>query len=419
MLKKIIYKPKKPFLIFKNEDVQSYGPRIKSAPPMEINFDVSPEEEARQPIRLTKADGTLFTAEDLLELSDSDTGSASTGMNESLSSESSTHGGEEAIPEDMVAIMDGLSLGQQATCDIQRSLETTNADRAAMLDNLIKIFGEREPEKRRNFYSLDEIFSAAGREHVVLKLKLKRRDAPRQPPRVEKPREDTCIELARLELNRLTAKNLYLVVSNIKAIKISKISEMKEIAGILFKKAVSEPTFVKHYACLVHDLKKDWKSEEERTKGVNQTVFFGTILTLTLNALENKEKWQTDFKHRDNMTFEERKVYEGQLEEAEIERYKKKRATLGTIEFLSCLYSLNVISYKHINSCIQTLSVSDDMENVEVLCNFLLSVGEKLVISGKEGVISSACQGLAGKRNDYEARIRFLIERVLEQRARW
>jgi len=177
---------------------------------------------------------------------------------------------------------------------------------------------------------------------------------------------------------------------------------------------------VKHYALLILDLKKEWQSDEEKTKEINQTVFFGTLLTLTLKTFENKEKWGDEQEKKgDEMTFEERMIYEEELEEAETERYIKKRRTLGTIDFLSALYFLNVISYIHINACIETLMSSDDSENVEVLCYLIESIGEKLVVSGKEHVISNVCSSLLPKKNKYANRIKYMIEGLLEKRNTW
>lgn len=387
MIKKIVHRQRKPLFVYKKEDPSPYGPRIKSAPPIEISFDLPVKSEPKAVIRFTRADGTPLTTEDLVDTSDSDASDSET-SSESCSSSSA----------------------EQETADV----------RASMLNDLLKRFSEQKIAPRRLCYSVDEILQVRERTEIPLDLKIrKKREESKGSYRADKNRKDTCIEQARLEFNRLAAKNLTLVIKNLKAVRVGTIAEMKEVAEILFNKATSEPTFVRHYALLVLDLKKGWQSEEEKSKDVNQTVFFGTLLTLTLRTLENKEKWGDEQERRGEMTFEERMTYEQELEEAETERYIKKRRTLGTIDFLSALYSLNVISYVHINACIGALMTADDAEGVEVLCYLVENIGEKLVVSGKEHVISAVCTSLAPKKDRYAARIRYMIEGLLEKRNTW
>ncbi|KAM0672052.1 Eukaryotic translation initiation factor 4 gamma [Ordospora colligata] len=428
MIKRIICRPTKVLFLFKKEESFLYGPRVKSAPPIEINFSTLPKPEPRPVVRFTKADGTPITEDDLLDLttdseSSTDSDCAVNNNKQSLSVEGSE------VKEELVYV----EVIENNTCvdiiesrienDIQQEMKVPDEDgRAMMLENFLKKFSGMEitVQKPRLSYDIFEILSVEERKVIPLNLKLRVKGDVRYVYKVEKNKKETSIELARLEFNRLTAKNLGFVINNLKEIKVETINEMKEISTILFDKAVSEPTFVKYYAVLVLDMKKDWQSEEEKSKNASQTVFFGTLLTLMLKTLENREKWG-DGKYNSNqgMTFEERKGYEEKLEEAETERYVKKRKTLGTINFLSSLYSLNAISYSHVNACIEALMKSKDAENVEVLCHFIDSIGEKLVVSGKEHIISQVCTNLAHDKDNYENRIKYMIESLLEKRVQW
>lgn len=411
MIKKIIHRPKKPLFVFRREESLLYGPRVKSAPPIEISFEPPMKAEPKPVVRFTKADGTPIREEDLLDSTDSDMSSGSSGEVEqpldAEDGEESDDGGEE-----------------KEECKEEKAprSEATPSpeERAAMLDNLLKKFSEEKAaEKRGPCYSVDEILGIKDRKEIPLSLKAKTKREVRGMYRVDSSRKETCIEKARLEFNRLTAKSLGLVIKNLKAVRVETIGEMKEIAKILFDKATSEPTFVKYYALLVLDLKKEWQSEEEKVRDVSQTVFFGTLLTLTLKTLEKKEKWGDEYEKKGDMTFEERMDYEEKLEEAETERYIKKRRTLGTIDFLSSLYSLNVISYVHMNACINTLTKSSDEESIEVLCYLIQNIGEKLVVSGKEHIISMVCASLEQKKNNYPNRLRYMIEEVLDKKTSW
>ncbi|CAD25350.2 similarity to transcription initiation factor 4F subunit [Encephalitozoon cuniculi GB-M1] len=412
MIKKIIHRPKRSLFVFKKEESLLYGPRVKSAPPIEISFEPPAKIEPKLAVRFTRADGTPIRKEDLLDSTDSEILSES-----SVESETEV----ENIPQEADT---GNTREESEECQREAGAEEEPRpaleDRALMLDNLLKRFSEQKiAENRGPCYSVDEILSVEDRKAISLELKIKTRKEAKGVYRPDNNRKDTCIEQARLEFNRLTAKNIGLVIKNLKAIRVGTIEEMKEIAKILFDKAISEPTFVKYYALLVLDLKKEWQSEEEKTRDITQTVFFGTLLTLTLKTLENKERWGDEYERRKEMSFEERMAYEEKLEEAETERYIKKRRTLGTIDFLSSLYSLNVISYVHMNACINTLMKLDDSENVEVLCYLIENIGEKLVVSGKEHIISMVCSSLAQKKNSYTNRIRYMIESLLDKRSSW
>ncbi|ADM11449.1 transcription initiation factor 4F subunit-like protein [Encephalitozoon intestinalis ATCC 50506] len=414
MIKKIIHRPKKPLFVFRREESLLYGPRVKSAPPIEINFETPTRVEPKPAARFTRPDGTPIREEDLIDSTDSDASSES-----SVEAENKI----EDVPPETNANAE-IHEEEEVECKeekpIQKDDRPSLEDRALMLNNLLKRFSEqRITERRGPCYKIDEILNTKERTAIPLELKIRIRRELKGVYRPDSSRKDTCIEQARLEFNRLTAKNIGLVIKNLKSIRVGTIEEMKEVSNILFDKAISEPTFVKYYALVVLDLKKEWQSEEEKSRDVSQTVFFGTLLTLTLKTLENKERWGDEYKKKKDMTFEERIAYEEKLEEAETERYIKKRRTLGTIDFLSSLYSLNVISYVHMNACINTLMKSDDPENIEVLCYLIDNIGEKLVVSGKEHIISMICSSLVQKKSNYTNRIRYMIESLLDKKNSW
>lgn len=413
MIKKIIHRPKKPLFVFRREESLPYGPRVKSAPPIEINFESPSKIESKPVVRFTRPDGTPIREEDLIDSTDSE-----------ILTESSidTEEGDKniSLKEDT----DDVHKKTEAECKEERPIQNQAVpsleNRALMLSNLLKKFSpEKAAENRGPWYKVSEILSIKERQAIPLELKLKIKKEIKGVYRPDSSRKDTCIEQARLEFNRLTAKNIGFVIKNLKGIRVGTIEEMKEIANILFDKTISEPAFVKYYALVVLDLKKEWQSEEEKTRDISQTVFFGTLLTLTLKTFENKEKWGDEYERKKEMTFKERMAYEEKLEEAETERYIKKRRTLGTVDFLSSLYSLNVISYVHMNACINTLMKSSDSESIEVLCYLIENIGEKLVVSGKEHIISMICSKLLQKKDNYANRIRYMIENLLEKKSSW
>ncbi|ELQ73949.1 Translation initiation factor 4F, ribosome/mRNA-bridging subunit (eIF-4G) [Trachipleistophora hominis] len=234
-------------------------------------------------------------------------------------------------------------------------------------------------------------------------------------PRRER-RED-AISLFRLELNRIAWTNCNSTIERIKRLKVRRDDEIKKMAEILFEKAISEEAFCKLYAFVVQNLYKTFRSDEERRRSDTKSVFFTTLIKLCQNILHSKEKWS---KAHDlsTLSMEERITMEETLENENIEKEVKKGRMLGTVKFISLLYSYTIIGFKGISACISSLLDLDDEQNVETLCALLSNCGEKMVQSGKHAELINVMNMLRQKRQ-WSNRIRFMVCDILEKCDGW
>ncbi|EOB15190.1 transcription initiation factor 4F subunit [Nosema bombycis CQ1] len=351
VIKRVIYKNKKPKMVIVRRIDAQYLPRVKSAPPISI-----PEPVPEKKHVLLKADGTPLTIEDLDDITDSSTSSSFEEQDVKELKDVEKEKAIESVEVKAVEVKDKESDMEKdmkqkevikpkelptvkLTCDrCKYGLE----ERTEMLEELLKEF----PPIIRKFIPIAEILSCKERASFDLKLmkKVKAKPVSRSTYVVDKNRKDTAVELARLELNKLTASNFNTVVSKLKALNIEKVDESKEIASILLDKATSEPTFVKLYAKVVGELKKVLRSKEELAMKIKQTAFFGTLLTKAFAIVNDKIEWADPKTVINLKDFPNRFAYEEKIEEMEEKRYKKKAKTVGAITFVSQLYIDNIIS---------------------------------------------------------------------------
>jgi translation initiation factor 4G len=269
-------------------------------------------------------------------------------------------------------------------------------------------------------YTLEEIFGTKERREIPLNIdpsifKKDKKYPTKRPER--RVREDTVSKF-RLELNRIAWSNCEEVVENIKRLKVHTELEMKKLAEIFFEKAVSEPVFVKLYAYLLKHLSIDFRIAGEEA-GEQRSVFFYTLLKQCQSTFENKEKWTRNASvvNLNELSFSERLTLDEQVQEEEIEKVKIKNRILGTVRFLSLMYTYNIINFKIINTCV--LSLLKDMkdeENVETLCYLVDNCGERIVKGGKGSVIDEVCKKLEDVMESSDSRMKFVILSVLEKR---
>lgn len=234
---------------------------------------------------------------------------------------------------------------------------------------------------------------------------------------IRKERKEDSVSLFRFELNRIAGANSVSVIERIKRLKIRKDSEVKKMSEILFEKAISEAAFCKLYTVVVQNLCKTFRSDEERKRNESMSVFFSTIIKLCQNVFHNKEKWSKEF-DMSNMSTEEKISMQETLEFENIEKESKKGRILGTTRFISLLYSNEIIGYKGISMCMNSLMELDNEQNVETLCELLKNCGEKMATSGKHSELLKVTN-LLKKEWNWSNRIRFMVCDILEKCELW
>ncbi|KAF9760988.1 putative eukaryotic translation initiation factor 4 gamma like protein [Nosema granulosis] len=476
-IKRIVYRSKKAKITISRRQDNPYGPRVKSAPPISIIKPVEKVEEKKH--ILLKPDGTPLTLEDLEDVTDSsevDEECIDTKNNVTENNVTENNVTENDVIENNVIENNVIENNVIENNVIENNVTENNVTENNVIENNVEdkttstttlptefvmpfkenpfnyrclnCYSTRRPAlayikdrfkpkdttnentknkttKTENTFSISEILQCKERSPFSLNL-LKKKEKDKKIDKrnesnyiIDKNRKDTVVELARLELNKLTSSNFNLVVSKLKALNLQTVGEAKEIANILLEKAIEEPTFTQLYAKVVGELKKVLRSKEELSMNVKQTAFFGTLLTRAFSIVCENVAWADPTFEIHLSDFANRFLYEQKIEDMEEIRYKRKHRTLGAITFISHLYIENIISFTKIGERIEELIKDPHFESVEVLCSLISNIGEKLMKSNKEQIVTRVFNHLNSIKKNYELRVQFLIEATFETRKKW
>lgn len=293
--------------------------------------------------------------------------------------------------------------------------DLSNKFRTSLLDLKNTVLHKFQDQKRKEMkvsYTLDQILQIKERKEIKLNI-----DKSLFVVSYRRERREDSVSLFRFELNRIAWTNANAVIDRIKKLKIFKDSEMKQMAEIIFEKAISEDAFCKLYAHVVQNIYRIYKSEEEKKRNETNTVFFSTLIDLFQDIFHKKEKWASQININD-LSAEERLSMQNQLEDENIIKEKKKSRMLGAVKFVSFLYSQNIIGYRGISFCINSLLNFEDEQNVETLCALLTNCGEKIAKSDKHQELVNIVNQLK-QSYQWSNRIRFMVSDVLEQCDLW
>lgn len=227
-----------------------------------------------------------------------------------------------------------------------------------------------------------------------------------------KEKKENTIEKARNELNRVTETNVQEVIAALLALKVEKISEMKEIAACFFEKCVKEKLYQGVYIQIIASLKKAWRCiEEAQYTDKSQTCFFGTILTLVMNQLTTRQDWANSFQVPQNLDAVQAEQF---IEDAEAERLKLKGNYIGAVNLIVKLYTLNVIGPSNVIALIEHLTLEATAENIESLVIVAVSLSLKFIQNEKQHIVKKMEKYFLFSRPTASLRIKFMIEKALE-----
>lgn len=261
-------------------------------------------------------------------------------------------------------------------------------------------------------YTINQILSMKERTPIPLNV-----DKKIFSSHLRRDKKEDVISQFRFELNRIAWTNANFVIERIKKLKILKDSEMIQLSKIIFQKAISEDAFCKLYAHVVHTLYKIFKSEEEKKRHESQTVFFSEIIRLIQDIFKKKEKWASQL-DLSSYTVQERFSMQDTIDDENIIKETKKGRMLGTVKFVSYLYSNSVIGFKGVSFCFNSLMDFNDEENVETLSLLLMNCGEKIVESDKSSELTRIVNEMR-KPWDWSLRIKFLTQDVIQKCEDW
>ena len=216
-------------------------------------------------------------------------------------------------------------------------------------------------------------------------------------------------------LNKITPEKFDRLMEQLLECGVDDAATLAETISIVFDKAIWEPGFCGMYADVCLRLSKELPEFPAPNGG--KPVTFRRIL---LNTCQ--EEFEGAGKARDALA----SVVDPAERAAATKRVKVR--TMGNIKLIGELYKKRMIAEKILHACVTDLlgapSVEPPEENVEALCNLLVTVGKELESSPKLPKqmfeMNGALAALAEEDSSLDSRVRFLCRDVIELRnANW
>ena len=226
-----------------------------------------------------------------------------------------------------------------------------------------------------------------------------------------KEKKYSCLEIAKLQFNKVTLDKISLFSKEILDLKINTVDEMKELASFVFVKAITEKAFLDTYTKLIGILKKNFKCAEEKNMGKESTCFFASLLKLMMKKIEENHTFNRDiYIDKENKTEIE---IEEEIENAELARKLKRTQAIGAISFCVSLYKNSITGVANIKNTVNFLTKKPSSENIELLCEILRQGGPQLNINHSETV--NQILHYIETHNIYGPRMEIIIEQTIEK----
>lgn len=226
-----------------------------------------------------------------------------------------------------------------------------------------------------------------------------------------KEKKYSCLEIAKLQFNKVTLDKISLFSKEILDLKINTVDEMKELASFVFVKAITEKAFLDTYTKLIGILKKNFKCDEEKNMGKESTCFFASLLKLMMKKIEENHTFNRDiYIDKENKTEIE---IEEEIENAELARKLKRTQAIGAISFCVSLYKNSITGVTNIKNAVNFLTKKPSSENIELLCEILRQGGPQLNINHSETV--NQILHYIETHNIYGPRMEIIIEQTIEK----
>ena len=214
-------------------------------------------------------------------------------------------------------------------------------------------------------------------------------------------------------LNKITPEKFDRLMEQLLECGIDDAATLSETISIVFDKAIWEPGFCGMYADVCLRLSKELPEFPSGVEG-GKPVTFRRIL---LNTCQ--EEFEGAGKARDELE----SIADPAERAAAAKRVKVR--TMGNIKLIGELYKKRMIAEKILHACVTDLlgspSVEPPEENVEALCNLLVTVGKELDASPKlpkqmMEMYFARLGALADESSKLDSRVRFLCRDVIELR---
>ena len=214
-------------------------------------------------------------------------------------------------------------------------------------------------------------------------------------------------------LNKITPEKFDRLMEQLLECGIDDAATLSETISIVFDKAIWEPGFCGMYADVCLRLSKELPEFPSGVEG-GKPVTFRRIL---LNTCQ--EEFEGAGKARDELE----SIADPYERAAAAKRVKVR--TMGNIKLIGELYKKRMIAEKILHACVTDLlgspSSEPPEENVEALCNLLVTVGKELDASPKlpkqmMEMYFARLAALADETSALDSRVRFLCRDVIELR---
>ncbi|TPX33893.1 hypothetical protein SmJEL517_g03316 [Synchytrium microbalum] len=226
-------------------------------------------------------------------------------------------------------------------------------------------------------------------------------------------------------LNKLTLERFDSLAIQVRDVGITNRDILEGVIELIFDKALDEPNFGAMYAQLCNKLHQElperqpWMSNDPRN-----SEFRRALLNKCQREFQSGKSWAKDEdqaremrKKVDTMTAEEKEEFA----EAQYQRDKLKRRTLGNIRFVGELFKQSLITEKIMHECIQQLlrNHSDpEEEETESLCKLIATIGQQLDRPVAKQFMDTYFTQLKKLVNDnrLSSRIRFMVQDIIDMR---
>ncbi|GAB1610039.1 eukaryotic translation initiation factor 4 gamma 1-like isoform X1 [Argonauta hians] len=249
---------------------------------------------------------------------------------------------------------------------------------------------------------------------------LKRCDNAWKPPHKaskDEDDEDDIYKKVRSILNKLTPQNFEVLLSQIRDIDINTENKLKILIGLLFEKAISEPSFSVAYANLCSCLLTVNVPSSAHSGMVN---FRDTLLNRCQVEFEKHSSEEADLIKKQKeiestSCGETRRRLKEELDEA---FSAAKRRSIGNIRFIGELFKLRMLTEKIMHDCVSNLLKSRDEESLECLCRLLKTVGKEVDSDVSKSTMKVYFQEMKDIVNEKKtsSRVRFMLQDAIELR---
>lgn len=241
---------------------------------------------------------------------------------------------------------------------------------------------------------------------------------PPQINRLQYCQDEAVFRRVRGILNKLTPDKFDKLCNELLGVGIETKYILKGVILLVFEKALDEPKYSSMYAQLCLRLSEEAPNFDDPGKTGNST-FRRLLLKQCEEEFNNRTKASQAFDKKDGpLTPDE-----------EEQRCTIKRKVLGNIRFIGELAKYDMLHEAIVHRCIKQLldkkkraTMADMSESMECLCYLMKTVGPKLDIPKAKPLMDQYFERIQQllSRTDFPARIRFMIEDVIDLRnAKW